>query len=156
MTSFNTTVRTDEQRSTLPAAVGTFLASLAFIAVGTFGDGSSGSEHGWGEFVFVAGFSAVAVALVFGLAVSRLQASSRAGLVGLILAVLGLLTVVVFWAGVTPALAVGGIMLGLCARRLGRGAGLGTAAVVVGALAVAGYLAIYVGDWMSTNNVAGM
>jgi hypothetical protein len=156
MTSTQIPVHSTQNLSIPRLAAVTFLGSVAFNALGTFGDGTEGSEHGWGEFVIVAGFSAVAVALVFGLAVRRLWSSPRAGAVGLTLAVLGLLTVVVFWAGVTPALAVGGLVLGGAARRAGRSGATGTAAVAVGALALLGYVAIYVTDWMATNNILGM
>jgi hypothetical protein len=134
--------------ATLPTAVATFVASCVFTSLGTVASGGS-DEHGWGEFFIVCGFSLVAVALVFGLAVHRLQDSPRAGAVGLGLSILGLLTVVAFWAGITPALAVGGVLLGMAARRSGRQAGIGTAAIAVGALAAVGYVAIYLGDWVA-------
>jgi hypothetical protein len=149
-------VHTTERPSVLSAAAATFLGSLGFIALGIFGDGSASDEHGWGEFFIIVGFAAVAVAAVFGLAVARLQSSPKAGPVGLALALFGLVTVLVFWAGITPALAVGGMLLGAAARRNGLRTGFGTAAVAVGALALLGYVAIYVTDWMSTNNIAGM
>jgi hypothetical protein len=156
MTSTQIPVHSTQALSTPQLAAATFLGSVAFNALGTFGDGTEGSEHGWGEFVIVGGFSVVAVALVFGLAVPRLRSSRKAGAVGLTLAILGLLTVPVFWAGVTPALAVGGLVLGGAARRTGRGGASGTAAVATAALALLGYVAIYVTDWMATNDILGM
>ena len=156
MSTTHAPVRTTERTSVVPLALGTFVGSLVFIALGTFGDGSATDEHGWEEFLVIAGISAAAVALVFGLAVARLDSSPRAGAVGLTLSILGLLTVLAFWAGVTPALAVGGMLLGVAARRTGRATGMGTAAVAIGALALVGYVAIYISDWMSTNNIAGM
>ena len=62
----------------------------------------------------------------------------------------------VFWSGIGPLLAVSGILLGLAARRTPNGAGKGAVAVAIGALAMLGYVAIYVSDWMATNNIAGM
>jgi hypothetical protein len=140
---------TSTRPSTLPVAVATLLGSIAFNALGTVASGTS-DEHGWGEFLTVCAFSLVAVALVFGFAVARLQDGPRAGAVGLVLSVLGLLTVVAFWAGVTPALAIGGMLLGIDARSSSQRTGLGTAAVAVGALAAVGYVAMYVGDWVSS------
>ena len=64
--------------------------------------------------------------------------------------------VLVFWSGIGPVLAVSGILLGLAARRTGDGPGKGAFAVGIGALALLGYVAIYVSDWMATNNIAGM
>ena len=62
----------------------------------------------------------------------------------------------VFWSGIAPLLAVSGMLLGSAARRTGDGPGKGAAAVGLGALALLGYVAIYVSDWMATNNIAGM
>ncbi len=75
---------------------------------------------------------------------------------GLGLAIAGLVMVLVFWSGLTPPLAVGGMLLGAAARRTGRRPGLGGAAVAIGALALVGYVVIYGLDWMATNNIAGM
>jgi hypothetical protein len=146
--STTTHAPTTTRPATLPAAVATFVASCVLTSLGTVASGTS-DEHGWGEFFMVCGFSLVAVVLVFGLAVARLQDGPRAGAVGLALSILGLLTVAVFWAGVTPALAVGGVLLGMGARRTGQRTMLGTAAMAVGALAIVGYVAIYLGDWVS-------
>ena len=149
MTTTHAPLSTTRRPALLPAAALTLAASFVFTSLGTIASGTS-DEHGWAEFLMVCGFSVVAVALVFGLAVARLQDSPRAAGVGLGLATVGLLTVVAFWAGVTPALAVGGILLGMAARRTGRSAGIGTAAMAVGALALAGYVAIYLADWLAT------
>ena len=62
----------------------------------------------------------------------------------------------VFWTGIGPVLAVSGMLLGSAARRTGDGPGKGAAAVGLGALALLGYVAIYISDWMATNNIAGM
>lgn len=132
----------------MPIAAVTLLGSFAFTALGTVVS-AEGGEHGWGEFLTVCGFSVVAVALVFGL-VARFQPSPRAGGVALGLAGFGLLTVLAFWAGVTPAFGVGGILLGMAARRTGRSTSLGTCAIAVGALAIIGYAAIYVGDLLTS------
>jgi hypothetical protein len=147
--STTTHAPTSTQPATLPVAVATFVASCALISLGTVASGTS-DEHGWREFLIVCGLSLVAVALVFGLAVARLQDSPRAGAVGLALSIVGLLTVAAFWAGITPAFAVGGVLLGMAARRSGHRTGLGTAAIAVGALAIVGYLAMYIGDWVSS------
>jgi hypothetical protein len=152
----STTYSHDTRTPLLPAAVGTALVGIGFTALGVFGDGSGGAEHEPREFFVIAGISVLAVAAVFGLLVRRLEGSSRAAGTGLALSVVGLLSVAVFWAGLTPALAVGGMLLGAAARRSRQHAGLGGVAIAVGALALLGYVAVYVSDWMATNNIAGM
>ena len=57
--------------------------------------------------------------------------------------------------GVACAVVALGLVLGLAARRTGR-SGVATATVAIGALAMIGYVAIYLLDWMATNNIAGM
>jgi hypothetical protein len=61
----------------------------------------------------------------------------------LTLSILGLLTVVAFWSGLTPILAGGGALLGWAGRDADRGRAMSWAAVVIGAIALVGYLAIY-------------
>lgn len=138
----------------LPSALATVAGAIALNALGVFGDGTDGAEHSAGEFWFVSGVIAVSAAIVFGLVVPR-YAGRSAGL-GLGLAIAGLLLLVpAFWSGLPAVLGAGGVVLGIAARRVGRG-GVATAAVAVGALALIGYVAIYVLDWMATNNIAGM
>jgi hypothetical protein len=139
-----------------PAAVATVLSTLAFVAFGTFADGSEGVKHDPMEFVVIGGLVVALAALMFLLVVPRALRSGRTANLGLGLAIGSLPFVLVFWSGIAPALAVSGILLGSAARRAGEGAGKGAAAVAVGALALLGYVAIYISDWMATNNIAGM
>jgi hypothetical protein len=156
MTS-TTAIAPDTDRTMLPVAALTFLGTSAFTALGLFGDGTDGAEHDPVEFFVITGVTAVAIAIVFGLVVRRVQHGSRAAGVGLGLAVAGLVLVVLaFWSGLTPPLAVGGMLLGGAARRTGRRPTLGAVAIALGALALVGYVAIYALDWMSTNNIAGL
>ena len=139
-----------------PAAIATVLGTLAFVAFGTFADGTDGAN-----------------ADADGVRRHRrprgrarspdvpLRRPSRAPLgshrqPGLGLAIASLPFVLVFWSGIAPVLAVSGMLLGSAARRTGDGPGKGAAAVGLGALALLGYVAIYVSDWMATNNIAGM
>jgi len=139
-----------------PTAIATVIGTLAFAALGTFGDGADGSDYGAREFLVVAAIVVAVAALMFAFVVPRALSSGRTGNLGLGLAVASLPFVLVFWSGITPLLAVSGILLGLAARRTTDGAGKGAVAVGVGALALLGYVAIYVSDWMATNNIAGM
>ena len=155
MTSTTITRSTPDLRIA-PVAVATVLGTTAFTALGVFGDGSSGADAETGEFLVIVGFTVVAAAVVFGLVVPRLQSSRKAAGVGLGLSIAGLVFVLAFWSGLTPPLAVGGLLLGAAARRTGVRPTLGSVAMAVGALALVGYAAIYVVDWMGTNNIAGM
>lgn len=139
-----------------PTAVATVLGTLAFTAVGTFGDGTDGADHGAREFLVIAAIVVTMAALMFVFVVPRALRSGRTANLGLGLAIGSLPFVLVFWSGIGPVLAVSGILLGLAARRTGDGPGKGAFAVGIGALALLGYVAIYVSDWMATNNIAGM
>ena len=135
-----------------PIALGTAAAAVGLNALGVYADGKGG-DASTAEFLVITGVIVVASALVIGLLVPRVLDSTKAGAVGLVLAVFAALFVPVFWSGLTPAFAVGGILLGLSARHAGSRTGLGTAAIVIGALAGMAYVALYVGDWMSTNGI---
>src|SRR3954462_4061653 len=91
------------------AALGAGIA-LVLAAVGTFWNLNAGStnDRGMREFLVVAGIILVATAVVFGLVV-RTAAQGNAGRRALILAVLGVLSIVVFWAGLPSVLACGAI-----------------------------------------------
>ena len=138
----------------LPVALATAVGAIAFNALGIFGDGSDGAEYSGGEFWVISGLIAVATAVVFGLVVHR--SARRSAFVGLALAIAGLLLLVpAFWSGLPAVLGAGGVALGVAARRTRR-SGVATAAVAIGALTLIGYVAIYLLDWMATNNIAGM
>lgn len=144
----STTVRT------LPLGLGTVAAAVAFNALGVFGDGTDGGEHSAGEFWFVNAIIVVSAAIVFGLVVPRY--TGRATGLALGLSIAGLVFVpVAFWSGLPAVLAIGGVMLGTAGRDRGRGRAANVA-VVIGILALIGYVAVYVLDWMATNNIAGM
>jgi hypothetical protein len=154
MTTLATRPTTRTTSPLLPAAV--FLGTTACTALGVFGDGTDGAQHDPGEFFVIAALGAIAVAVVFGLVVPRTLRGTKSAGVGLGLSIAGLVLVVAFWSGLTPALAVGGMVLGAAARRSGRRTTKGGVAIAIGALALVGYVASYVTDWMATNNIAGM
>lgn len=139
-----------------PPAIGTVLGTIAFTALGVFGDGSKGADHNPREFLVLSAVIVVAAIVVLGVVVPRWENRPKAAGVGLGLSIAGLLLLApAFWSGVPAILAAGGTLLGGAARRHGRG-GVATAAIVLGTVALIGYAAIYLGDWMSTNNIAGM
>ena len=67
---------------------------------------------------------------------------------GLILSILGLLTVIVFWSGAPPIFAFAGLLLGYFARER-EPSGLATAAILVGVMALVADVAIYIADQTS-------
>ena len=91
------------------AALGAGVA-LVLAAVGTFWDatGNDTASQGMKEYLPVVAIVVVATALVFGLVV-RTAGQGNAGRRALILAVLGVLSLVVFWSGLPPVLALGAI-----------------------------------------------
>ncbi|HSP60398.1 MAG TPA: hypothetical protein VLO09_04995 [Ornithinimicrobium sp.] len=122
------------------AALGVGTA-LALAAVGTFANptGNSASEQGLREFLIVAGIVVVAAAVVFGI-VARTAAEAGAATRALVLAILGLLSLALFWTGLPPVLAFGAIA---CATAAGRGGTLpGRAKVAMGLALVTVALAV--------------
>ena len=101
---------------------------------------------GNGEFLIVCAIIAVAGAVVFGLIVPRGLQREASGATALVLSVLGLLTVAAFWSGLPPILAGGGALLGWAGRDADPGRGMSWAAILIGALALVGYLVIYASD----------
>ena len=134
-----------EQRSTtswpMYAALGAGV-SLVLAAIGTFWD-VNGNDSGSGslaDYLPVVAIIVVATALVFGLVV-RSATSENAGRRGLILAIVGLVTIVGFWTGLPPVLAFGAIACGLAARPAG-GDISGTGKASLGIAAVTLVLAV--------------
>jgi hypothetical protein len=127
----------------ITAAVAIAMAA-ALAAWGSFGDNGDFSDY-WPVLIIIG----VLAAIVFGLVVPRgLSGAWPMARTGLILSVLGLLTVIVFWSGAPPIFALGGILLGYFARQRGE-SGMATAAVAIGVLAVVADLIIYIGDQTS-------
>jgi len=141
-----------------PVAVGAVAFAVALNALGIWGDGTpDGEDSPLLSFLVVCGFIGVAAVLVFGLFVprglKRLAATDRAGVGAVVMSCLALVFVVAFWTGLPPILAAGGIVLGHAGRTAARRSGLGTAATVIGILALVADVAIYVSDWLSTNGM---
>jgi hypothetical protein len=124
----------------ITAAVAIAMAAI-LGAWGSFGDNGDFSDY-WPVLVIIG----VVAAIVFGLVVPRgLSGAWPTARTGLILSVLGLLTVIAFWSGAPPIFAFAGILLGYVARQRGE-SGLATAAVAIGVLALVADIAIYIGD----------
>ena len=121
--------------------------AAALAALGTFGDHYESDQVR--EYVFVLGIIAVAAGLVFGIVVPRGLAKVAAGGTAVALSILGFLTIAIFWSGLPPVLAAGGMVLGAADWEASRRRFLSRSAVVIGALAVVGYVAVYVQDLSS-------
>jgi len=122
------------------AAVAIGMAAL-LGAWGSFGDNGDFGDY-WPVLIIIG----VVAAIVFGVVVPRgLSGAWPTARTGLILSVLGLLTVIAFWSGAPPIFAFGGILLGYVARQRGE-SGLATAAIGIGVLALVADIAIYIGD----------
>jgi hypothetical protein len=148
MTTTQTVQPHDTRVSLAPVAAVVTIVSLAFDAFGVWGYGHE--DNAGVEMLITSAFTLVAVAIVFGLVLPRALRSDIPGRAGLVLSVLGLLvSVPLFWAGIAPALAVGGIVAGRAGATAPRGRRLATAAFVVGILALIGYVGTYAGDWLS-------
>jgi hypothetical protein len=135
------------QKALGPVAVAAVAVATAFAALGTFG--SPGGNDGATEFLVVLAIVAIGAVAVFGFVVPRGLGHEAAGASALVLSILGVLTVAVFWTGLPPILAAGGILLGWAGRNAGRGRTMCRAAIAIGTFALAADVAVVLGDWVS-------
>jgi len=132
--------------SLLPIAVAAALVALVLMLIGTYvqtpykakGSGEWGlSTQDLNQVPLLIGFAAVGAALVFGVVVARglRTAPQQTARRSLIVASVGVVSIVVFWTGLPVVLAAGVAILALDARRrLGRLPGTAIAAMVLAAL----------------------
>ena len=128
----------------LTAAVAIAVAAI-LGAWGTFG----GDGNSTGDYVFLLVIIGVLAAIVYGFVVPRAARGIwPMARTGLILSILGLLTVIVFWSGAPPIFAFAGILLGYFARER-EPSGLATGAILLGVMALIADVAIYIADQTS-------
>ncbi len=121
-------------------AAAAFLVTAVLLAIAYRTDDDAGLK----EWLIVAGIDLVVTAIVFWLIVRRFL--DRGGVPGIVLGVLALIALPVFWLGLSLILGAGAGLLGVETRERVREAKRGTAALVLGALAiVASIVAIVVG-----------
>lgn len=139
MTTTTTTGPATTSRELVAAVgVGSTLLALGFTALGA---------HDWTEIGIVGGAVVLTAVLVYGWVVPRALRKESAGGTALALTIPAVLLVVpAFWSGLPMVLGAAGLLVGGAGRNARKGAGLCIAGVVLGALAVAAYLVIYVGD----------
>jgi hypothetical protein len=133
-------------RSLLPIAVAAALVALVLMLIGTYvhtpykakGSGEWAlSTQDLNQVPLLIGFAAVGAALVFGVVVARglRTAPQHTARRSLIVASVGVVSIVVFWTGLPVVLAAGAATLALdVRRRLGRLPGTAIAAMVMAAL----------------------
>ena len=124
---------TSAQLNRVAGGAAVFAAVLA--AIGSFAGSSNG---GIGELVIAVALIGLATVGVVLWAVPWAMSLEEPGasVVGLVASVLGLLTVVIYWSGLTPVLAVAGIVLGRTGRGAWQGRIYASAAVAIGVLAL--------------------
>lgn len=139
--------QTERARSlVVPLAIAATVVPLANIGAWVWRDGVNGDV---GQLLIVCGFIVVAVGVVFGLVAPRTLGKESVAKVALTLSVLGAVSAVVFWVGVTPALAAGGALLGWSGRDDSKGRSMSTAALAVGLVGLVAYVAILIGVWIA-------
>jgi len=113
------------------AAVGAALLAAIEILVGSGLDGL-------GELVIVVVLVGLTTMGVFFWAVPWAMSLEEPGasVVGLVASVLGLLTVVIFWSGLTPVLAAAGVVLGWSEREIWESRNYSRAAIAIGVAAL--------------------
>ncbi len=130
---------------TTTLGIGFAVAALTAVAlaVANFGGGENG---GTGPYALTLVLCLVVATALFGWAIPRTERPARAGI---IVAVIGVLSVAAFWSGLPFVLGPAAIVLGLAGRNRPSSGTAGTAAIVLGALATAGGIAALVFDQIS-------
>jgi hypothetical protein len=127
-------------RLTLLAAGSIALAAI-FLAVANFRDDEG--EGGTGPYIVTVGIAIAATAVLFWLARRYLD---RPATPALVFAIVGAVSLVVFWSGLPPPFAAAAAFLGLetrdHARAGGDGAGKGTAALALAALTAVAFVVL--------------
>lgn len=143
-----------DERKMFAAVALLVIAAAAVANLGMTGDGDGADVGG---FVVL---TAVPLAIAAVLLLRRLPRSRAAGNLtrdGSIAAILGLLTIAVFWTNLPYVLGAAGIVFGIAGRSASIAQGsrrLGTVAIVVGALAVVGSAAVLIQDEASFDGEA--
>jgi hypothetical protein len=95
-------------------------------------------------------FITLAISLVVGLALFAFLVPRAGAVTSLVIGVVALLSVIVFWAGLTLPIAAAATVTGWRARQRGDRRGLATAAVALAAVSAAALIAIIIVDLVSS------
>ncbi len=137
------TDRAQAARLVVPVAAASTLLAAVLSYVG---------RNDLDEWLVELGVLAVGVTVIFGVVVPGGLRHEAAGGRALAMGVLGLVLVVpAFWLGLPVQLGAAAVLLGFAGRKATAGSGKAIAALVVGALTVIAYLAIYLGDYLNTH-----
>jgi hypothetical protein len=107
------------------------LTAVALAAANFVGEGNGGA----GPYAITLVASLAVAVVLFGWAIPRIDRPARAGL---IVGILGVLSIAAFWSGLPYVLGPAAIVLGLLGRARTEGRGAATVAVVLGLLATFG------------------
>jgi hypothetical protein len=133
----STALSTTTRSSLVPAAALSLAISALLLASASWGDGSENNPTR--RFAITLAVAIVCTVPVFGWAVPRAR-RTPGGSTAIVLAVLALLSMAVYWVGLTPVLGAGAIVAGWGDHQ--RNAALQRTAVVLGALAVTAFAAL--------------
>ena len=103
-----------------------------------------------GQFQAGPWFGMLAISLVVGLALFAFVVPRAGAVAGVVLGVVALLSVIVFWAGITLPIAAAAAVTGWRARQRGDRRGLATAAVALAGVSAVALIAIIIVDAMSS------
>ena len=144
-----TATATSTTRRTDPGPV----RAAGLAATGLAAAGTLYGAHDWTEITVTLTVLAIAASVVFGYVVPRALANDSAGGTALALSVPAVLLLLpAFWSGLPMILGLAGAMVGNAGRNAPSGSGKSITALILGALAVLGYLAIYIGDGILGGN----
>jgi hypothetical protein len=107
---------------------------------------SEGGDFQAGPWLLMLALSVVVAVLLFGLVLPRAGATS-----GLIIGAVALLSVLVFWAGLTLPIAAAAALAGWRARQRNDRPGIATAAVALAAVAAVALIVIIIADYVTTH-----
>jgi len=134
-----------------PTAASVWTAGVAATVLAA--SGTAYGAHDWTEIVVTIPALVVVAAFVFGYVLPRALSKESAGGTALALSIPAvLLTLPAFWTGLPVVLGVAAAIVGNAGRNARSGGGRCIAGLVLGALAVLGYLAIYIGDGIIDGN----
>ena len=148
MTTSSAIARHDHQlvRSlVVPTGVVTALVSSVFTYLGA---------HDPGEYISMLALGLVSAAVVYGWVVPRALRRDAAAKTAMTMSVIAaLLTLPAFWTGLPLVLGAAGALVGYAGRGAAKGSGPSIAALLIGVLAVLGYLTIYIVDGIVMGNL---
>lgn len=129
------------RQNLITAGVATAILTAVALSAANFAGG--GENGGAGPYALTLIASLVVATILFGWAIPRIERPARAGLV---VGVLGVLSIAAYWTGLPYVLGPAALVLGLLGRGRPDGNGVAVVAVVLGALATVGAIAAVIVD----------